>query len=541
MAAHGAAAAGPASSRGADVAIGALAALIYVGEYLGQGAIANKAFNTGSVTALATAAFGTLLTLWLSARRNPLAGPRFLSVVCYAAILDYALTMPALKGGGALLAFAVASLSLSASGLWLILACRFGWEGRLRALMSLPALGALAFIVATTTISGQLTGLNACGTGLAWPALAVAATVVCVAFGMKYSLRPGSMAHRARLCVALVFGALVYFAWRAAAPTPALCGAISQIQGGGLRDALMGAWRWPAQALPALAHAEVLLTLLAGSLVLALLCLIDTVSAASSLASDEGRPDADTSRDLLATGVGNLVGGLLGLLPISLSLSRSRTVAELRPASGRLPAFSHAAVLLLLLVLLVPLQWPLLDYLPKAAIAGALIVVSIEMIDEKSVLLWRAGLGETQARTTLAAAVWVFALALGVAVLVAVGPQSKLAVSAGFGVAIACSLAGLLPAPSHATPANTPLGGRLHFLNIGRRLREWKKTAGTHSIDLSQTTHLDFSAACALADMARGMAGPHAATPFLFGPDTGTQVRQMLQICYPQAFAPEPS
>jgi hypothetical protein len=303
MAAHSAAA-GPVSIRGADVAIGALAALIYVGEYLGQGAIANKAFNTGSVTALATAAFGTLLTPWLSARRNPLAGPRFLSVVCYAAILDYALALPVLKVGGALLAFAIASLCLSASGVWLILACRFGWEGRLRALMSLPALGALAFIVATTTISGQLTGLNACGTGLAWPALAVAATVICVAFGMKYSLRPGSMAHRARLCVALVFGALVYFAWRAAAPTPALCGAISQIQGGGLRDALMGAWRWPAQALPALAHAEVLLTLLAGSLVLALLCLIDTVSAASSLASDEGRPDADTSRELAGHGRG---------------------------------------------------------------------------------------------------------------------------------------------------------------------------------------------------------------------------------------------
>ena len=35
MAAHSAAA-GPVSIRGADVAIGALAALIYVGEYLGQ-------------------------------------------------------------------------------------------------------------------------------------------------------------------------------------------------------------------------------------------------------------------------------------------------------------------------------------------------------------------------------------------------------------------------------------------------------------------------------------------------------------------------
>lgn len=40
----------------------------------------------------------------------------------------------------------------------MILACRFGWEGRLRALMSLPALGALAFIVATTTIPASSPG-----------------------------------------------------------------------------------------------------------------------------------------------------------------------------------------------------------------------------------------------------------------------------------------------------------------------------------------------------------------------------------------------
>ena len=529
------------SNRGADVAIGALAALIYLGEYLGQGAIANKAFNTGSVTALATAAFGTLLTLWLSTRRNPLAGPRFLSVVCYAAILDYALALPSLRAGGALLAFAVASLCVSISGLWLILVCWFGGEGRLRALMSLPALGALAFIVATTTISGQITGLNACGTGLAWPALAVSATVACVAFVMKYSLRPGSLAHRARLFVGLVCGSLVYFAWRTVAPTPTLCGAISQIQDGSLLDALIGAWRWPGQLLPALTHAEVLLTILAGSLVLALLCLIDTVSAASSLASDEGRPDADTSRELLATGLGNLLGGFIGLLPLSLSLSRSRTIAELRPSSDRLPAFSHAAVLLLLLVLLVPLRLPLLDYLPKAAIAGALIVVSIEMIDEKSVLLWRAGLGATQARTTLSGAAWIFALALGVAVLMALGPHSQLAVLAGFGVAVACSLVGLLRGPTRAASADMTLGGRLHFMNIGRRLSQWKQSASNDVIDLSHTTHLDFTAACALADLARGMASPQAASPFRFGPNTSPQVTQILRICHPQAFPPGPA
>ena len=530
----------PAKGRGGDVAIGALVALIYLGEYLGQGAIANKAFNTGSITALATAAFGTLLTLWLSERRNPLTGPRFLSVVCYASILDYTLALPTLKTGGALWAFAVTSLCVSASGLWLILVCRFGWEGRLRSLMSLPALSALGFIVATTTISGQLTALNSCSTALAWPALAVAATVICVAFSMKSGLRPGSLPHRARLCVALVCGGLVYFAWRAYAPTPTLCAAIGRIQGGGLLDALMGAWRWPAQVLPALAHAEVLLTLLAGSMILALLCLIDTVSAASSLASDEGRPDADTSRELLATGVGNLVGGFLGLLPISLSLSRSRTVAELKPTSGRLPAFAHAAVLLLLIVLLVPLQWQLLDYLPKAAIAGALIVVSIEMIDEKSVLLWRAGLGASNARVTLAGGVWVFVLALGVAVYFALGPFSKLAVSAGFAAAIVGSLLGLLFSKAGAVPVDTPLGGHLHFLNIGRRLRLWKQ-AGAGCIDLSETTHVDFSAACALADLARGMdskGGKEPGRPFGFGTATGLQVPQVLEICYPRAFTP---
>lgn len=537
-------------ARGGDVAIGALAALIYLGEYLGQGALANKAFNTGSVTALATAAFGTLLTLWLSPRRNPLTGPRFLSVVCYAAILDAALALPALRSGGALAAFAVTSLCVSASGLWLVLVCRFGLEWRLRALMALPALGALAFVVATTTISGQLLGLAHCSERAAWPALAVAATVVSVAFGIKHGLRPRSLLHRARLCVALVAGGLLYFAWRVGWPTPALCGPIGQIQGAGLLDALMGVWRWHAQAEAAVGHAQTLLLLLGGSLLLALLCLIDTVSAASSLASDEERPDADTSRELLATGLGNLAGGLLGLLPMSLSLSRSRTIAELGPSSARLPALAHAAMLVLLLALLVPLQLPLLDYLPKAAIAGALIVVSIEMIDDKSVLLWRAALGVDQARRALAGAAWVFALAVGVAVCLAASPRWPYAVTSGFAAAIAASLLGLWLATMRRgaetpPPADQPLGGRLHFLNVGQRLRDWKsrtaEVADPARIDLSQTRCLDFSAACALADLARGLQRQNAAqagSPFRFGGGTSAQVIDMLRVCCPKAMPP---
>jgi hypothetical protein len=132
------------------------------------------------------------------------------------------------------------------------------------------------------------------------------------------------------------------------------------------------------------------------------------------------------------------------LLPISLSLSRSRTVAELpacqqaparvlarrRPAATPWCCWCHC-------------EWPLLDYLPKAAIAGALIVVSIEMIDEKSVPLWRAGSGRDQARSTLAPP-YGFALARAWRCWWR-WARSQGADSVGrLGVAIACSLAGLL-------------------------------------------------------------------------------------------------
>lgn len=514
-----------------DVAIGILVALIYVGEYLGQGAIANKAFNTGSVTALATAALGTLVVLSLSGLRNPLTGPRFLSVVCYGSILDFALTLPALKSGGSLLAFVVASLCVSVSGLWLLLVCRMGWEGRLRALMSIPALSALAFIVAATTIAGQVSALNSCAGAVAWPALAVATTVVVLAFSMKYSLPSGSALHRARLCVAMLVAGGLYFAWRSYAPTPALCGAISQIQGGGLSNALLGIWRWPRADWSLWAQPSVVLIIFVGSLVLALLCLIDTVSAATSLASDQGRPDADTKRELFATAWGNLCFGVLGLLPISLSLSRSRTVAELKPHGGKLPALSHAAALVLLLVCLVPLQWPLLDYLPKAAIAGALVVVSIEMLDDKAVLLWRAALGAPAARPALASGAWVFLLALAVAVLLAVGPWAKLAVTAGFAVAIVASLLGLYLSPKVQQESGTIFAGKLHFFNISLRLRQWRKSKFPQ-IDLSSTTYLDFSAACVLADLARAAGGNQF---FIFGVNTGEQVRQVLSVCSPSS------
>lgn len=519
-----------ATAIGGDLFVGFMAALIYLGEYLGQGAIANGAFNGGPVSALLTAVCATLLAVAFSARRNPLAGPRFLSVVCYAAILVQLAGLTAVRAGGALAAFALASLCVSLSGLWLGLIGLSGLGRRLRALLSVPALGALAFIVATTTIGSQLGGIGRCGEALAWPAILVAALVVLAAMLMKRTLAPGSLAHRARLCLAIALGAGVYFCWRAVAPTPALCGTVSRIQGAGLADALPGFWRWAAQLPSLLTQPECLLALLGGSLLLALLCLIDTVSAASALAGDEARPDADISGDLLASAVGNLLGGMCGLLPMSLSLSRSRTIAELKPAGRRLPALAHAASLLVLLGCLIPLQWPLLDYLPKAVIAGALVVVSIEMIDDKSVLLWRAGLGveEGAARGALAGAAWIFLFALGVAMSFALSPWPALAVLAGLGAGLLASLAERALS-ARRRPAGAGPTGDLHFLNIGRALSRW---SGGGKVDLSRVRALDFSAACALADLSRD---PRRGVRLQLGPAASAQVRQMLAICAPEA------
>lgn len=515
----------------ADCAIGGLAALIYVGEYLGQGAIANKAFNTGSVTALMTAAIGTLLVILFSARRNPLTGPRFLSVVCYAMILEYALTLPAIKVGGAMSAFIVASLCVTFSGVILLVIGYMNWTDRLRSFMSLPTLSALAFIVATTTISGQISGMNQCSESVAWPALAVASTVITIAFGIKYRLQPGTMLYRSRLFISMVIGSLVYFVWRSYTPTPALCSTVSQIHGGEIANAILGFWRWPWQKLTFLSYPPVILTLITGSTVLALLCLIDTLSAASSLASDEGHPDAMVQNELLSNAWGNTVFGTLGLLPISISLSRSRTISELNPADRKIPAISHSVFLLFLIFCLIGLQWPLLDYLPKAVIAGTLVVVSIEMQDEKSTLLWRTALGASKARKALANGFWIFLLAVSIAVLMAIGPWSKLAIIAAFLAAVIASLICLVVAPKQEDSTNGVFSGRLHFLNIGSHVRRWK--AGEHrSIDLSMTQGIDFTAACALRDITRAQASE---TQIVIGEDTGKEVSEILEVLCPES------
>ncbi len=90
---------------------------------------------------------------------------------------------------------------------------------------------------------------------------------------------------------------------------------------------------------------------------------------------DPARRLSPPNRELRAQGVGNIVSGLLGGLPVTAVIVRS-SANVVAGARGKLSAIAHG-VLLLLSVLLFP---NLLNYIPKAALASVLILVGYKLI-----------------------------------------------------------------------------------------------------------------------------------------------------------------
>ncbi|MCE9669187.1 SulP family inorganic anion transporter [Myxococcus stipitatus] len=97
-----------------------------------------------------------------------------------------------------------------------------------------------------------------------------------------------------------------------------------------------------------------------------------TVKAVDLMAPDQGRSDLD--KDLFATGVGNLVAGMLGGLPMISEVVRS-TANIGYGARGRLSNFFHG-VFLLSFVAFAPM---LIHRIPLAALAGMLIFTGVRL------------------------------------------------------------------------------------------------------------------------------------------------------------------
>jgi len=115
-------------------------------------------------------------------------------------------------------------------------------------------------------------------------------------------------------------------------------------------------------------------TLLPGALGIALMSFTESIAAARAFA-DQDDPPLDANRELLATGVANVAGALLGAMPAGGGTSQTAVV---RAAGGRsqvasLVTAGAAALTMLLLA-------PVLGLLPQTSLAAVVIVYSVGLI-----------------------------------------------------------------------------------------------------------------------------------------------------------------
>jgi SulP family sulfate permease len=111
------------------------------------------------------------------------------------------------------------------------------------------------------------------------------------------------------------------------------------------------------------------------ALAIALLGLLEALAAAKSIASQSGQP-IDYNRLCLSQGIANLVGGFFRCLPGSGSLSRSAINFQAGAATRMSGIFTALAVAVALLFIA-----PLIRYIPKAALAGLLVLTAAGLID----------------------------------------------------------------------------------------------------------------------------------------------------------------
>jgi SulP family sulfate permease len=116
-----------------------------------------------------------------------------------------------------------------------------------------------------------------------------------------------------------------------------------------------------------------------GAFAIAALGLLETLAIAKAI-SYKTRQPLDFNQQCLAEGIGNLVGSFFRCMPGAGSLSRSAINHQAGAVTKMSGVFTAALVALLVLVFA-----PLTRYIPKAALAGLLMVVAARLIDLRRV------------------------------------------------------------------------------------------------------------------------------------------------------------
>ncbi len=112
-----------------------------------------------------------------------------------------------------------------------------------------------------------------------------------------------------------------------------------------------------------------------GALAIAFIGLIEALSIAKAIAN-QSKQKLDYNRQILAEGLGNLVGGFFQCIPGSGSLTRSAVNFQAGAATRFTGIISAAAITVALLLFA-----PLLHYIPTPALAGILLVIAVRLVD----------------------------------------------------------------------------------------------------------------------------------------------------------------
>ncbi len=126
-----------------------------------------------------------------------------------------------------------------------------------------------------------------------------------------------------------------------------------------------------------------------GALAVAAIGLVEAASIARAIAIQSGQR-LDNNQEFVGQGLANIACGLLSGYPCSSSFNRSALNYRANARTAMAGVFSGMFVLLALFVVA-----PLAAYVPRAALAGVLIVTAFAMIDGKEVRrIWRGARGD---------------------------------------------------------------------------------------------------------------------------------------------------
>lgn len=211
----------------------------------------------------------------------------------------------------------------------------------------------------------------------------------------------------------------------------------------------------PGFALPEMSG-DTIGALLPIAIAIALVSFMESISVAKAFAR-RNRYDVNPNRELVGLGMANVFGSLFGGYPVTGGFSRTAVNAEAGAKSG-LAALVTAALVALTLLFLTPLFY----FLPKAVLAGIVMVAVLGLVDVAEVKhLWKVNRGD---------------LALLVITFVA---TLTLGIEQGIGIGVGASLLWLTV---RITRPHTAVLGRLPGTDIYRNLANFPEARPTDGV-----------------------------------------------------------